>query len=312
MSLMKESESLDLNTLKKAAQIIRAGGVVIFPTDTVYGIGCRFDDPQAIARLYQIKKTPNSQQFPVLVASVKQVAGIVDITPAANNLIKKFWPGALTIVLKKADGRGKLGVRQSASSIVQTLIENTGVPIIGTSANLHGRKPPKKFEDLDTEIVKRVDFTLVGECELGIESTVVDATYDPPKILRLGAIQIDFRGSKKFILNIDSTNPQKIVVELEESKTGKKLHKEAQQRLGSQVILPMILKLLTRSKINFSDLSEIKVNPGPGSFTGTRVGVTIANSLGFALGIPVLPAGRQDNGQRGKIIEPIYAKSKFD
>lgn len=303
--LGKMKDSSKLKDINKAVQILKKGGVVIFPTDTVYGIGCRFDDPQAIARLYQIKKTPNSQQFPVLVTSVKQVAGIVDITPAANNLIKKFWPGALTIVLKKANGRGKLGVRQSASSIVQTLIENTGVPIIGTSANLHTRKPPKKFEDLDTEIVKRVDCTLVGECELGIESTVVDATYDPPKILRLGVIQIDFRESKKFILNIDSTNPQKIVVELVESKTGKKLHKEAQQRLGSQVILPMILKLLTVSKINFSDLSEIKVNPGPGSFTGTRVGVTIANALGFALGIPV-------NGQRGKIIEPIYAKSKFD
>lgn len=101
------------------------------------------------------------------------------------------------------------------------------------------------------------------------------------------------------ILTIDSTNREKIIVTL----GGDKIIEE--QKLGSQILLPMIVKILKKQKAAMTDISEIKVNTGPGSFTGTRVGVAVANALGFALNIPV-------NGKKGKIVLPKYEKSKFD
>ena len=107
------------------------------------------------------------------------------------------------------------------------------------------------------------------------------------------------------ILKIDTTKREKIVVELADPKNGKKDKLVQKQKLGSQVLLPMIAKILKKNKITFGNLTSIEVNPGPGSFTGTRVGVSVANALGFALNIPV-------NGKKGKIVVPIYERSKFD
>lgn len=105
-------------------------------------------------------------------------------------------------------------------------------------------------------------------------------------------------------LKLNSTNREQITVELwdNSARIDKLVEK---QKVGSQVLLPLIVKILKSNKKNFSDLTEVTVNTGPGSFTGTRVGVAVANALGFALNIPV-------NGKKGKIAVPMYAKSKFD
>ena len=105
------------------------------------------------------------------------------------------------------------------------------------------------------------------------------------------------------ILKIDSTEGE-IKVTLFD-KDNKKDELKIKQKLGSQALLPLIVAILKKNKINLEDLSEVKVNPGPGSFTGSRVGVSVANALGFALNIPV-------NNKQGKIVVPKYAKSKFD
>ena len=107
------------------------------------------------------------------------------------------------------------------------------------------------------------------------------------------------------ILKIDTTKREEVKVELFDSKSGKTTTLLEKQKLGSQALLPLIVKILERRKIKFYDLVGIEVNPGPGSFTGTRVGVTVANVLGYVLDIPV-------NGKKGKIVIPIYEKSKFD
>lgn len=107
------------------------------------------------------------------------------------------------------------------------------------------------------------------------------------------------------VLKIDTTNIEAITVSLKYRKTAKEDTLVSRQQKGSQVLLPMIVKILKKNKADFKDLTQIKVNPGPGSFTGTRVGVAVANALGYALNIPV-------NGKKGKIVLPIYAKSKFD
>lgn len=110
---------------------------------------------------------------------------------------------------------------------------------------------------------------------------------------------------KTMILKIDSTNTDEITVDL--VSPDKKIHKKltAKGEKGSQVLLPLIVKILKDNKKNFGDIKEVIVNVGPGSFTGTRVGVSIANAIGYALGIPV-------NGKKGKIALPKYTKSKFD
>ena len=107
------------------------------------------------------------------------------------------------------------------------------------------------------------------------------------------------------ILKIDTTKHHEVKVELTEQKRGKIQKLVEKQKVGSQVLSPMIVKILKRNKLSFKDLTAVEVNPGPGSFTGTRVGVAVANALGFALDIPV-------NGKKGKIVLPIYEKSKFD
>lgn len=107
------------------------------------------------------------------------------------------------------------------------------------------------------------------------------------------------------ILKINSTNREEITVELTDPDSGKTKKLTQKQKLGSQVLLPMIVKILKNNKKKFLDLTAIEVNTGPGSFTGTRVGVAIANALGYALNLPV-------NNKKGKIAEPKYEKSKFD
>ena len=107
------------------------------------------------------------------------------------------------------------------------------------------------------------------------------------------------------ILRIDTTKQLEVHIELEDPKSGRVQKLVQKQKLGSQVLLPMIVKILKKNELNLKDLTAVEVNYGPGSFTGTRVGVSVANALGFALDIPV-------NGKKGKIVMPIYEKSKFD
>lgn len=106
------------------------------------------------------------------------------------------------------------------------------------------------------------------------------------------------------ILKIDTTQREEITVSLIDDK-GKETNLSTKQKLGSQALLPLIIKALKKKRLKFSDLSAIEVNSGPGSFTGTRVGVTVANVLGYALNIPV-------NGKKNNVVIPKYEKSKFD
>lgn len=188
---MKKQEESKLLEIKKAAEVLQNGGVVIFPTDTVYGIGCRADDKDALAHICKIKKRPQGQPFPYLVSNIKQVEKLALVTPLSRKLIEKYWPGGLTIVLSSKFGKGKIGFRMPNSSLINLLINSVEEPIIGTSANFHGHPSPKSYDELDPKLLKLVDFVLSGECKKGIESTVVDATINPPKILRHGAVKIN-------------------------------------------------------------------------------------------------------------------------
>lgn len=178
-------------SITKAAKIIKNEGVVIFPTDTVYGIGAKFDDKDAVDKIYKIKGTKKQQKFPILVSSPSQLEEMAIVNNTAKKLIKKFWPGGLTIILKNKNKTGKTGFRQPDHIVPISIINSAGVPIVGTSANFHGKKTPINMGELDADFAKLADFVVLGECKNQRESTVVDTTVDPPKILRQGTVEIN-------------------------------------------------------------------------------------------------------------------------
>ncbi|MEX2028227.1 MAG: L-threonylcarbamoyladenylate synthase [Candidatus Curtissbacteria bacterium] len=192
---MNKNEGSKLQEIKKAAQVLKKGGVVIFPTDTVYGIGCLYDDKDAIRRIYRIKKRPPGQPFPYLVSNIKQVEKLAVVTSLSRKLMDQYWPGGLTIILPSrhpelVSGSKKIGFRMPDNQQVLSLIDRVGVPIIGTSANFHGQPSTASSTELDPKLRQQADFVIEGKSKMGTESTVIDTTVRPPKILRLGAVNI--------------------------------------------------------------------------------------------------------------------------
>lgn len=176
------------------------GGIIIFPTDTAFGIGCRIDRPETVDKLFQIRKRPPGQAMPVLVSSIDMALDYVDSpSEIVRRLMDAYWPGALTIVaLCKTNliyspirGGGKnLGVRMPDHEMALSIISGVGVPILGPSANFHGAPTPYRYEDLDPELINLVDYVVPGECKAGNVSTVVDCSVEPYKIIRQGAVTL--------------------------------------------------------------------------------------------------------------------------
>lgn len=190
-----------MDKLKDAIDVLKYGGIVIFPTDTAFGIGCRIDDKKAVERLFKIRQRPPTQANPVLISSLEMVTEYIKKIPSdvQKELIEKYWPGALTIVLpcktekvpNLVRGGGEtLGIRMPNHKITLLLIEGVGVPILGPSANFYGKETPYEFKDLDPELLKLVDYVVEGETQTGKTSTVIDCSIKPWKILREGAIKL--------------------------------------------------------------------------------------------------------------------------
>ena len=191
-----------MEEIKKAIQIIKDGGIVIYPTDTAYGIGCRIDSSASVRRLFEMRRRPLTQATPVLVDSIPMAEDylLYSIPDVVRHLTDKYWPGALTVILPcKTDkvpppvrGGGKnIGLRIPDHNVPLSIIEGVGVPILGPSANFHGLPTPCSFEQLDPLLVKEADFILKGECRKGNVSTVVDCSVNPWKIVRKGALNIE-------------------------------------------------------------------------------------------------------------------------
>lgn len=187
----------------KAVEVLKNGGIVTFPTDTAFGIGCVIDNEEAVKRLFKIRKRPPTQATPVLVDTVKMAQDYLEpiSQEVIDKLIEPYWPGALTIVLEaKIDKVPKLvrgstltlGVRIPNHPVARSIIRNVGKPILGPSANFHGKKTPYSFEELDPELVKLVDYVVPGECAVKNASTVIDCSTTPWKVLREGHINLSF------------------------------------------------------------------------------------------------------------------------
>jgi L-threonylcarbamoyladenylate synthase len=182
----------------RAIEILKGGGIVVFPTDTVYGLGGDVFNIAAIERIYRVKQRSRNLPLPVLLADSTQLADVVTSVPEiARYLIRRFWPGGLTLVLPKKDtlpdiitaGSNKIAVRIPDHVVPLTLIRGLGVPIIGTSANISDKPSPVTAEEVEQQLGSQVDLIIdMGRCPGGLESTVVDVTGEIPVILRRGVI----------------------------------------------------------------------------------------------------------------------------
>ena len=196
-----DPEAPSAEAINLAATVLRDGGIVVFPTETVYGIGAAATSCIGPQEIIDIKMRPSSKPLPWLVETEDALDTYgVDVPAYAHRLAAEFWPGALSLVVKASpkvgkdfvDARGTVALRCPDHEVVQELIRASGGPIITTSANTSGKTAPASFEELEERLIAAADLTLDGgETEHGIHSTVVDCTGPAPVILREGAISND-------------------------------------------------------------------------------------------------------------------------
>ena len=185
-----DPDNPDGKLIRYAAGVLRAGGLVAFPTETVYGLGANLLDEEAIDRLYKVKARPRNKPFTVHIAALGQMKALgCALDGRAKKLAGKFWPGPLTMVIK-AKGGGSVGFRLPANKVAIELIKAAGVPVVAPSANLSGANPPtdagEVLKDLDGKIDVVIDS---GPTDVGVESTVVDLTAEGFGVLREGAVK---------------------------------------------------------------------------------------------------------------------------
>ncbi len=184
--------------VEEGISLLKRGGLVAFPTDTVYGLGACANLPEAVERVYQVKERPHRMALPLLLADISQITEVAYPVPeVAWLLARSFLPGALTMVLPKAtsvsdivSGGGQtVAVRVPAHPIPVALARGLGAPIVGTSANLSGRPSPLSADEVSRQLGDTIELIIDGgRCPGGIESTVVDVTGEVPIVRREGAI----------------------------------------------------------------------------------------------------------------------------
>lgn len=200
-----ETEILKINPrnpekskIRKAAEIIKKGDVVAFPTETVYGLGANALDKKAIKKIFIAKGRPQDNPLIVHIHSKKNVSKLVDEIPKnAKKLMKKFWPGPLTIILKKNKSIPKnatanlptIAIRMPKNKIALELIKQSKVPLVAPSANISGKPSPTKSEHVIEDLNGKIGMIIEGgKTDIGLESTVIDLTQKIPEILRPGKI----------------------------------------------------------------------------------------------------------------------------
>ena len=192
------SQKPEPEIIKEAATIIQRGGVIVFPTRCLYGLGADAMNPGAVERIIEIKQRPADNAILVLIHSKNQLEMLVEkIPPAAAAIMEAFWPGRVTLVFDARDTlpglltaqTGKIGVRLPGHPVAAAILRQVKGPVTGTSANLSGRPGCNRLADMGRQIAGQVDLVLdAGTLQGGIGSTVVDVTEEPPRILREGQV----------------------------------------------------------------------------------------------------------------------------
>jgi L-threonylcarbamoyladenylate synthase len=179
-----------------AARLLQQGEIICYPTDTVYGIGAAATNDMAVRRLYAVKNRPLSKPLPLLLANSAAASFVADVTPLAHTLMNRFWPGALTIVMRRQPdfrslalaGGDTVALRVPDHDLVREIIRLLGEPITGTSANRSGARSPVAASEAALQLGDMVSLVIDGgRAPGGMESTVIDIT-DAPRILREGPV----------------------------------------------------------------------------------------------------------------------------
>ncbi len=197
--------------IAEAARIIRQGGLVVFPTETVYGIAADANNPKAMEKLCNVKQRSEGKRFSILVAQRGIVENYANYTnPNLYKLIDKYWPGPLTVILPAKQAGDTIGIRMPDHTIALSLVEHSGSTIAAPSANIEGKKAPtnvtEALEDLDGLVDLAIDG---GPVEFGISSTIVDFTTAKPTVTREGVISqsdVDRAVNKKVVLFVCTGN----------------------------------------------------------------------------------------------------------
>ena len=188
----------DPQVITAAANVLKAGGLLAFPTTGLYGLGADALAPRAVERVFRIKQRDLDKPILVLIKNESDLRRIATHVPqSASRLMAAFWPGALTVILEARQtlpfaltgGTGKIGIRVPKHPVASALVSAFDGPITGTSANLSGKEGCASVADLSPDLVQKLDMVLDGGLlKGGVGSTVVDATMDPPVVVREGAI----------------------------------------------------------------------------------------------------------------------------
>jgi L-threonylcarbamoyladenylate synthase len=187
---MTERWLADKESIDRAALRLRSGAVIAFPTDTLYAVGARAADGAAVRRLYAVKRRPAEQPLILLVRSEQDFAKVAELSDEARDLIRRFWPGPLTLVLRSLAERGStVAARAPDHPVALRLLEAVGEPIASSSANRAGAPPPTNAEAVIAGLGDDLDLVLdAGPCRLGRPSTILDMSGVEPRVLRAGAI----------------------------------------------------------------------------------------------------------------------------
>ncbi|GAA0121267.1 MAG: threonylcarbamoyl-AMP synthase [Clostridium argentinense] len=193
-------ENIDKNTIMEAGKVIRDGGTVVFPTETVYGLGANALDVDAVKKIFIAKGRPQDNPLIVHVADFDISPYVKTVPESAKKIMDKFWPGPITIIFEKSDvipevtsaNLPTIGIRMPSNKIALELIKAANTPIAAPSANISGRPSPTDLESCIEDLEGKVDYILGGtRSEVGLESTIVDCTTSPLCILRPGGITIE-------------------------------------------------------------------------------------------------------------------------
>lgn len=186
--------------IQRAAEVIRRSGVVVVPTETLYGLAANAFDEDAVSRIYEIKGRDCNNPVLLLIGKIEDLTPLVLSVPkTAQVIMDSLWPGHVTLVFEASKivsprltgGSGKIGIRLCSHPVASQLAKAVGGAITGTSANLSGKGGCADARELDSQLIKRVDLVLdCGMSGEGIPSTVIDVTVDPPKVLRQGAVGV--------------------------------------------------------------------------------------------------------------------------
>lgn len=227
-----KTEILSSNEIEKASEILRNGGIVGIPTETVYGLAANAFDGQAVAKIFKAKGRPMDNPLIVHICDINQIYDIVDELPDnAKKLADRFWPGPLTLIMPKSKripdevsaGLNTVAVRFPSNKVARDIIRSAGVPLAAPSANLSGSPSPTTAKHVVNDLFGKIDAIVDGgNCDVGLESTVITLVTKPPKLLRPGGITLDELRDVLGKVDVDSAVLNKISKDQKVSSPGMK------------------------------------------------------------------------------------------